>query len=670
MAIPAQAAPRGARRDDVGVADLNRRFSRAIINYNAELSGSKSGSLVQVWQPEIDCSGVVMLVTQGLPFSISGVGDLLALFRCISCKYRFSTDGSKPETMGAVGRAFAECQVEMCSDVQKHGKSTFLRVDEAQRCSVHSTVVLPVFMSENPGKPVAVIEISHHEKDVQFATIISRMDECLKEENLSTMDVGNIDGLLGDGIGVRYQIYGPGRALVTAANAFTAVEAGNAVLERTEMPPSPSVSAGYDSGSLGVLGDLEPRTMGTSRNPVVVSMPEVNGLVPTMVVNSAPMVHAESVQAMAPPHPTPLISPQPPPVNADPSNQYRPDIEVKGLDTEMDCKEEDWGEGTNEGFCGGDAQAEMEGTSVLLGSVSSEISADSGGLDGVDSSTSTKKHDNRLGGGAGKRLTYKDLQAQFAVGLKEAATRLGICPTTLKRACRRNGISRWPSRQIAKLNKAWSQMGYSGSPPEWLVKNAIAGNLKADNLAFALNTGLHMGLLQNLGTSSTAVACPPPTDMQMVEQKSPRLSPVSCPSSVGAMSSDDTAMMSLPTSASMLSVSHMEEGFLSDMRTMSDPSTSGNRTWHAGQNAASLLPASGFRSLGQGIPGSTSPQTMLVPMISAPANMDFIQSALNDFECPPTTADLEGTQRGHNDLTPMLAGFDGLGDLSNLLGDP
>jgi hypothetical protein len=55
--------------------------------------------------------------------------------------------------------------------------------------------------------------------------------------------------------------------------------------------------------------------------------------------------------------------------------------------------------------------------------------------------------------------------AQFGVGLKEAAHNLGVCATTLKRACRRNGITRWPRRQIAKLNRALTQMGYSGSHP-------------------------------------------------------------------------------------------------------------------------------------------------------------------------------------------------------------
>lgn len=38
-------------------------------------------------------------------------------------------------------------------------------------------------------------------------------------------------------------------------------------------------------------------------------------------------------------------------------------------------------------------------------------------------------------------------QSQFGVGLREAAHNLRICPTTLKRACRRHGIYRWPRRQ-------------------------------------------------------------------------------------------------------------------------------------------------------------------------------------------------------------------------------
>ena len=48
------------------------------------------------------------------------------------------------------------------------------------------------------------------------------------------------------------------------------------------------------------------------------------------------------------------------------------------------------------------------------------------------------------------------LQSQFGVGLREAAHNLRICPTTLKRACRRHGIFRWPRRQ------SWAGVGGEG----------------------------------------------------------------------------------------------------------------------------------------------------------------------------------------------------------------
>ena len=48
--------------------------------------------------------------------------------------------------------------------------------------------------------------------------------------------------------------------------------------------------------------------------------------------------------------------------------------------------------------------------------------------------------------------------------LQEAANKLGICPTTLKRACRRHGIQRWPRRQLARLTRAIDQIRTSGDP--------------------------------------------------------------------------------------------------------------------------------------------------------------------------------------------------------------
>lgn len=51
---------------------------------------------------------------------------------------------------------------------------------------------------------------------------------------------------------------------------------------------------------------------------------------------------------------------------------------------------------------------------------------------------------NRADGGIGRKLTLDVLKTQFGKGLKEAAESLGMCATTLKRACRRLGVKRWP----------------------------------------------------------------------------------------------------------------------------------------------------------------------------------------------------------------------------------
>lgn len=64
----------------------------------------------------------------------------------------------------------------------------------------------------------------------------------------------------------------------------------------------------------------------------------------------------------------------------------------------------------------------------------------------------------------GRKLTMEDLQQHFNVGLKEAASRLGICPTTLKRACRRFGIQRWPRRAIAKMQRQMSNANLRSEP--------------------------------------------------------------------------------------------------------------------------------------------------------------------------------------------------------------
>ena len=71
-------------------------------------------------------------------------------------------------------------QPEMCNNVQQYDKKVYLRVSEAQRCRVHSTLVVPLYSSDMTGRPVAIFELVQSEKHCPFLTVMANLKRCLE----------------------------------------------------------------------------------------------------------------------------------------------------------------------------------------------------------------------------------------------------------------------------------------------------------------------------------------------------------------------------------------------------------------------------------------------------------------------------------------------------------
>ncbi|KAJ1641547.1 RWP-RK domain-containing protein [Pavlovales sp. CCMP2436] len=74
----------------------------------------------------------------------------------------------------------------------------------------------------------------------------------------------------------------------------------------------------------------------------------------------------------------------------------------------------------------------------------------------------------------GKELSFADVSRHFDLPLTQAAERLNVCVTLVKRVCRENGVSRWPYRKLQSRKKK------ERIAREALVTIPICGGLSMD----------------------------------------------------------------------------------------------------------------------------------------------------------------------------------------------
>ena len=322
-----------------------------------------------------------------MPFCVAGMGDLLALFRCISCRFNFGADLTKPEALGAPGRVFTTGLPELSCNVQQYPREAYLRRAEAEQCRVQSSMLLPLFSLPSTGEPrpesLGVIEVVQTSDDMAFLPVTRLLGAVLLRCGLHTSTVQEVQARL------------PTQASSLELPLRTGVLEDDQQQQQHQLQQQQHPHAGGESGG----GEGEGGSSAGDRKSTMQKMNEDD------------------------------------------------DDEEEEDEPEEEDEEED--EGSDDSI----VKRARRGTARHRGS----------GGRGRGGSSSSRGRGRGKVGKPGIKLTLADLQGQFGVGLKEAAQSLGVCTTTLKRACRRHGIQRWPRRALQKVSRTLDEMERRGA---------------------------------------------------------------------------------------------------------------------------------------------------------------------------------------------------------------
>ena len=68
----------------------------------------------------------------------------------------------------------------MSSNVQKYSTAVYLRAAEAQQCRVHSTLVIPLFITPEKQQAVGVLEVVQTVEDMHFTYVVETLTTVLE----------------------------------------------------------------------------------------------------------------------------------------------------------------------------------------------------------------------------------------------------------------------------------------------------------------------------------------------------------------------------------------------------------------------------------------------------------------------------------------------------------
>ncbi|MCO5564825.1 hypothetical protein L7F22_018493 [Adiantum nelumboides] len=164
---------------------FNERITLALCNY---LCLARSDALLQVWVPRREGERAV-LTTYGQPCRLQPpIDDGLASYRRLSTRYTFpAEEGNLGDSLGLPGRVFSKKIPEWTPNVQFYRRSEYLRVYDAECCSVRGSLALPV-LEKTSGSCLAVIELVMLMEKVDYSSEIESICRALQEVNFCSTE--------------------------------------------------------------------------------------------------------------------------------------------------------------------------------------------------------------------------------------------------------------------------------------------------------------------------------------------------------------------------------------------------------------------------------------------------------------------------------------------------